>query len=137
MVKRTEVAPTVGTLAKSNAEYAREWRRRNPEAVARYNRARRTPPTELACVECGENFAGRKDRLLCGRRRCKDARYRRLHPDAYRAKQRRKAQRRKTTRSSVRARGTKRFRRALAARARESRADRIERRRRGYLGLIA
>ena len=40
-------------------------------------------PTKLTCSECGEEFYGRKDRLTCSGR-CKDARYRRLHPDTYR-----------------------------------------------------
>jgi hypothetical protein len=46
------------------------------------------------CVECGEEFEGRRDRLLCGSRRCKDRRYARLHPEALREKERRKYRRR-------------------------------------------
>jgi hypothetical protein len=48
----------------------------------------------LVLVECGTEFVGRKDRLLCGRRRCKDRRYARLHPDKLAAKQHRKYERR-------------------------------------------
>jgi hypothetical protein len=59
----------------------------------RYNERRRVPPSKLACVECGEEFEGRRDRLLCSRR-CKDLRYARLHPEALREKQRGKYRRR-------------------------------------------
>ena len=68
----------------------RAWREQNRERV---NAARRTPPVKLRCVECGVTFEGPKNRLLCGARRCKDRRYRRLHPEALRAKKRRKAER--------------------------------------------
>jgi hypothetical protein len=61
----------------------------------RYNERRRIPPTALTCVECGAAFEGRKDRLICGLRRCKDRRYARLHPEQLRAKEARKYQRRK------------------------------------------
>jgi hypothetical protein len=50
---------------------------------------RRAKPVQLTCTECGATFEGRPNRLVCSRR-CKDARYRRLHPEAYKAKQRRK-----------------------------------------------
>ena len=69
----------------------RAWREQNRERV---NAARRKPPVKLRCVECGGEFGGRKDRLLCSRR-CKDRRYARLHPEALREKQQRKYQRRK------------------------------------------
>jgi hypothetical protein len=71
-------------------ESAREWRERNRERV---NAARRTPPARLTCVECGGEFEGRKDKLICSRR-CKDRRYARLHPEELREKQRRKYARR-------------------------------------------
>ncbi len=50
--------------------------------------SRRIPPTRLVCTECGVEFYGRKDRLVCSRR-CTDVRYRRLHPDTCRAARRR------------------------------------------------
>jgi hypothetical protein len=41
--------------------YAREWRARNPEAVAAYNEARRIGARECVCVDCGGDFtAGRR-----------------------------------------------------------------------------
>jgi hypothetical protein len=45
------------------------------------------------CTECGEELAGRANRLVCSRR-CKDSRYARLHPEELRAKERRKYERR-------------------------------------------
>jgi hypothetical protein len=52
------------------------------------------PPTHGRCAECGGPMVGRPNRVVCSRR-CKDARYRRLHPEAYREKQRRKRERRR------------------------------------------
>jgi len=75
-------------------EATRRWRAEHPERVAADNAARRRPRVELSCVECGAVFEGRAGQLVCGRR-CKDARYRRLHPEAYRAKRARKNRRRR------------------------------------------
>jgi hypothetical protein len=73
-------------------ERTRLWRREHPEhKLTRPHVA----PSRLTCVECGDEFEGRRDRLLCGSRRCKDRRYARLHPEALREKERRKYQRRK------------------------------------------
>jgi hypothetical protein len=66
----------------------REWRERNPEYAERYNAARRVQPAKLECVECGEAFEGRPNRLVCSRR-CKDLRYARHHPEQVREKNRR------------------------------------------------
>ncbi len=75
-------------------ELNRLWREQNPDAIAAHNEARRIPPTKLTCTECGSEFEGRRDRLVCSRK-CRDARYRRLHPEAYREKRRRKDARRR------------------------------------------
>jgi hypothetical protein len=64
------------------------WRERNPDQVAAYNASRRVQPAKLQCVECGEAFEGRPNRLVCSRR-CKDRRYARLHPEQVREKNRR------------------------------------------------
>ena len=76
-----------------------EWRERNPEYIADYNEARRIPPTKLTCVECGSQFEGRRDRLVCSRK-CRDSRYRKLHPLEYAAKRARKDARRRATESA-------------------------------------
>jgi hypothetical protein len=72
------------------AERTRQWE--HPE----HKLSRRVAPSQRQCVECGGSFTGRADRLLCGARRCKDRRYRRLHPEQVRAKERRKYERRTT-----------------------------------------
>jgi hypothetical protein len=92
---RVSEPSSLQTPKKSKADVMREWRRRNPDKVAEYNERRRIPPTESVCVECGATITGRKDRLLCDQRRCKDQRYQRTHPDEYRAKRRRKDARRR------------------------------------------
>jgi hypothetical protein len=43
------------------SEIAKEWRERNPEAVAAYNEARRLDPRKRKCIECSIVFlAGRR-----------------------------------------------------------------------------
>jgi hypothetical protein len=55
-----------------HAETHREWRARNPEAVAAYNEARRIGPRECTCVVCGAVFtAGERGPAST---RCKDCR---------------------------------------------------------------
>ena len=73
----------------------RRWWAENPDEVRRYNAARRAGLGRpgvvrvLRCEECGEEFeARRSDAVVCARR-CGDRRYRRLHPEQYREKQRR------------------------------------------------
>lgn len=66
----------------------KKWRAANPEKVAAYNERRRVGPVEVACAECGAVIVGRPNRVVCSRR-CKDARYRRLHPVEWEAKRRR------------------------------------------------
>jgi hypothetical protein len=54
-----------------HAQANRDWRERNPEAVAAYNAARRReyreahPLPSRPCVVCGEPFNGRPDALVC------------------------------------------------------------------------
>jgi len=62
-------------------------------AKAKLKRAEVRPP-QGCCSECGEPLVGRPNRVVCSRR-CKDRRYRRLHPEANRLKLRRKRARRK------------------------------------------
>ena len=80
-----------------SGESTKRWRERNADKLRRP----RVSPSKLECAECGASFEGRKDRLLCGSRRCKDRRYARLHPEALRAKRRRKDQRRRAAKSHV------------------------------------
>jgi len=77
------------------------WRAANPERVAAYNEARRVPSSPRACPECGTVFEGRPNKFLCGARRCRDARYKRLHPAEYAAKRARKDRRRRERKGSA------------------------------------
>jgi hypothetical protein len=43
----------------------RAWRRLNPDKEAARNDARRVPPRERICVECGAIFLGRPNRTTC------------------------------------------------------------------------
>lgn len=87
-----------------NPERERERSRRyyaaNREAVLARAEAKReaSRPARLErkCSERGEPLEGRS-RVVCSRR-CADARYRRLHPEAYQDKERRKAARRRARR---------------------------------------
>lgn len=61
------------------------------------------PPIRLVCAECGESFEAERRRQtpICSRT-CKDRRYRRLHPDQERERQRRKDARRRARKASER-----------------------------------
>lgn len=85
-----------------HVEALRRWRAENPEAVAAYNARRRreyreaNPLPEKRCVECDRPFEPKRtDAILCGRRRCKDRRWRRLNPEKARERDRLKAARRR------------------------------------------
>lgn len=80
--------------------HQRAWRKRHPEAVAAYNEKRRRDPVTLTCVECGVEFEGRPNRIVCSKR-CRNARYRRLHPEVIAEQERRKAERRRAKRVSA------------------------------------
>lgn len=57
------------------SEIAKEWRERNPEAVAAYNAARRIGPRERECVDCGASFtAGERGPAGVRCRDCRAAR---------------------------------------------------------------
>jgi endogenous inhibitor of DNA gyrase (YacG/DUF329 family) len=79
-------------------ERSRRYYAEHREAVLGRAAAKRGPrPTlDLECSECGGPLEGRQ-RVVCGRR-CKDARFRRLHPEEYEAKEKRKAARRRERR---------------------------------------
>lgn len=57
---------------KCHAAAVREWRDKNPEAVAQYNERRREeyraahPPRERPCVVCGRSMTKRPNALVCG-----------------------------------------------------------------------
>lgn len=77
--------------AKSRRYYAENRERVLAKAAAKRGRVR--PAVRVECSECGGPLEGRQA-VVCSRR-CKDARYARLHPEEYAAKERRKAERRR------------------------------------------
>lgn len=79
-------------------EAVRAWRAANRDRIAAARAKRRVPPVRLKCVECGSEFEGRSDRLLCGRAYCREKRFARFHPAQHKEKQRLKAARRRARR---------------------------------------
>jgi hypothetical protein len=49
--------------------------------------ARRPAPVERLCPECGDPFTGNARKVTCGANRCRDARARRLNPEAFAARE--------------------------------------------------
>jgi hypothetical protein len=83
-----------GSICKlCDREKSREYYAAHRQAVLARAAARRPPAPARKCEECGGELEGRQ-RVVCGRR-CAEARYRRLHPVEYAAKERRKYERRK------------------------------------------
>jgi hypothetical protein len=76
---------------------SREFYARNREAVLARAAARRGPAPARFCSECGERLEGRQ-RVSCGSSRCREARFRRLHPEAYATRETRKVERRRERR---------------------------------------
>jgi hypothetical protein len=62
--------------------------------------AKRGRPKRTTCEECGAELTGRQ-RVACSPK-CRDARYRRLHPQEYAAKEARKVERRREARRKER-----------------------------------
>jgi hypothetical protein len=80
---------------------ARAYYQANREVVLAKSAAKRggsRSPEATSCSECGDPLEGRQ-RVVCGKRRCVDARYRRLHPEAYAERERRKTERRRLARA--------------------------------------
>lgn len=79
---------------------SRAYYQRNREAVlARLaeKRAGSKAPSLTHCSECGIELVGRL-RFTCGTNRCREARYKRTNPEAYAAREARKAERRRAKR---------------------------------------
>jgi hypothetical protein len=91
--------------AEVQRERSRRYYAENREAVltrAKARReARRTEPRPTACSECGRELVGQQ-RVTCGSSKCRDARFRRLHPEAYAERERRKVERRRLRRREAR-----------------------------------
>jgi hypothetical protein len=92
------------TDAEGARERARAYYWANRERVlekAAARRGRERPVERTTCSECGELLEGRQ-RIICGASRCRDARFRRLHPEAYAERERAKVERRRLRRQQAR-----------------------------------
>ena len=103
-------SPKCRYRARDRARYAADPKRERGRARAYYwaNREQvlekaaarrgRTSPAEVsACSECGQPLEGWQ-RVSCGTSKCRDARFRRLHPAAYATREQGKAERRRARR---------------------------------------
>jgi hypothetical protein len=92
----------VGTYCRScDAERGRKRYARDREEILTKAAAKRGPRPFRFCSECGELLEGGQ-RVTCGTSRCRDARFRRLHPEAYAVREARKVERRRATRRLAR-----------------------------------
>ena len=87
--------------AKSRAYYWANRERVLEKAAARRGTTR-TPTGD--CSECGSPLVGRQ-RVTCGKAGCRDARFKRLRPEAYAEREQQKAERRRARRAELRAGG--------------------------------
>lgn len=81
---------------KSRAYYAA-----NRERVLARIAAKRPVQAPRFCSECGDPLEGRQ-LVICGKRRCRDARFKRLNPEGYEAREARKVERRREARQKAR-----------------------------------
>ena len=86
--------------ARARAYYAANREQVLEKAAARRGRSR--PPERTTCTECGNPLEGQQ-RVVCSKRRCRDARWRRLNPEAYQERERKKVIRRREARQKARA----------------------------------
>jgi hypothetical protein len=84
--------------AKSRRYYAENRERVLAKAAARRGKSRLA--LQVECSECGGLLEGRQ-RVVCSPR-CRDARYRRLHPESYAECEARKVERRRERRQAAR-----------------------------------
>jgi hypothetical protein len=77
-------------------EKSRAYYLEHREQVLERAAARRPPAPARSCEECGEPLPDGR-RVVCSRR-CAEARYRRLHPEAWAAREQRKVVRRREAR---------------------------------------
>ncbi len=104
-----QVCPSCG-VQKARIEFAVDRHRasgRKPickacdsaRSLARYQRLH--PEVERHCSECGVELEGRQ-RLMCGSSRCRDARLKRVNPEAYARREAAKVERRREARRAAR-----------------------------------
>jgi hypothetical protein len=84
-------------------ERSRVYYARNREKVLAKAAARRGPRPARFCSECGVELEGRS-RVCCGSAKCREQRFRRLQPEAYAERERKKVVRRRERRRELRGR---------------------------------
>jgi len=82
-------------------ERSREYYRRNREAVLARAATRRGPAPTRFCSECGVELEGRH-RVTCGKSKCREDRFKRLHPESYARREAAKVERRRERRRETR-----------------------------------
>ena len=92
--RRYAVDPEVAR-ARSRAYYWANRERVLERAAAKRGRLR--PAVQLVCSECSNELEGQQ-RVICGRRRCRDARFKRLNPEGYAKREAGKVARRRERR---------------------------------------
>jgi len=92
----------VGTYCRScDAERGRERYARDREKILATAAAKRGPKPFRFCSECGVLLEGGQ-RVTCGTSRCREARFRRLHPESYEKREAAKVERRRQRRIETR-----------------------------------
>jgi hypothetical protein len=81
-------------------EKSRRYYAENREKVLAKTAAKRGPRPLAFCSECGDRLEGRR-RVICGASKCRDDRFRRLHPDSYAERERQKVVRRRERRQAT------------------------------------
>jgi hypothetical protein len=80
---------------------SREYYERNREAVLARAAAKRGPAPARFCSECGRELEGGQ-RVTCGKSKCREARFERLHPESYAKREAAKVERRRERRRALR-----------------------------------
>jgi hypothetical protein len=86
-------------------ELSREYYRANRERILAKLAAKRGPRQVRNCSECGVVLEGRA-RATCGSSKFREARFRRLQPESYAAREARKVERRREARRLTRERSS-------------------------------
>jgi hypothetical protein len=82
-------------------ERSRAYYERNRARILEDRASKRGPQSERFCSECQKRLEGRQ-RVTCGSRRCREARFRKLQPASYAERERLKVIRRKERRRELR-----------------------------------
>jgi len=82
-------------------ERSKAYYRANRERILERAAAKRGPQPVRHCAECGVELEGRQ-RVTCGTSKCREARFKRLHPESYARREAAKVERRRKRRRETR-----------------------------------